>query len=421
VRLWPRRGVVAVLAFVGAASLYAMPGEAAGAPPGTSDEWPRLWGPQGDGRSAASGALSRAGTLQAKELWRRPLGSGYSGVSVVKDRVYTATSDGTKDVVIAFDAATGRELWRTPLGDTYRGHDGSKDGPMSTPSVDGGRVYLVGPHGLLVALDAASGKIAWRHDLKAEYGAAVPGYGFATSPVLTGGLTIVQAGGEKQHHMLAFDAATGKLAWTAQHGAGAAYVTPVLATVHGVTQIVTVANDKVLGIKPSDGTLLWSHARPNENEPSRPPLVLPDGRVLVHSWQEAALLKVTAEGGAFKAAEVWRSPLLKASYSPTVFHDGYLYGLNGQYLVCLDPAAGEVKWRQKVYGGNLILVDGHLVLLAESAGDLRVVEASPAGYKEKLKALVFNPGASSITGPSWAGGRIFVRNVEELVALEIGG
>jgi outer membrane protein assembly factor BamB len=416
VRLRPRRVVVATVAFLGAASLQ----RAAGAP-GTSDEWPRLWGPQGDGRAMSAGALTRPAALQARELWRRALGSGYSGVSVVKGRAYTATSDGTRDVVLAFDAASGRELWRTPLGETYRGHDGSKDGPMSTPTVDGGRVYLVGPHGLLVALDADTGRVVWKHDLKAEYGAAVPVYGFATSPVLTGGLAIVQAGGEKQHHMMAFDAGTGKLAWTAQHGTGAAYVTPVLATVHGVPQLVTVANDKVLGIKPSDGSLLWSHARPNENEPSRPPLVLPDGRVLVHSWQEAALLKVSAEGGAFKVAEVWRSPLLKASYSPTVFHDGYLYGLNGQYLVCLDPAAGEVKWRQKVYGGNLILVDGHLVLLAESAGDLRVVEASPAGYKEKLKKLVFNPGASSVTGPSWSGNRVFLRNVEELVALEIGG
>jgi outer membrane protein assembly factor BamB len=413
--------VVTVLAFIGAATLHAPPGEAAGAPPAAADEWPRVWGPQGDGRSAASGALGGAPTLKARELWRKPLGSGYSGVTVARGRAYTATSDGSKDVVVAFDASSGRELWRTPLGDTYRGHDGSKDGPMSTPSVDGARVYVVGPHGLLVALDAGTGTVVWKHDLKTEYGAAVPVYGFATSPVLTGGLAIVQAGGEKQNHMVAFDAATGKLAWSAQHGDGATYVTPTLATVHGVPQLVTVSKDKVLGIKPADGSLLWSLARPNENESSRPPLVLPDGRVLVHSWQEAALVQVTSEAGVFKAAEVWRSPLLKASYSPTVFHDGYLYGLNGAYLVCLDPAAGEVKWRQKVYGGNVILVDGHLVLLAESAGDLRVVEASPAGYKEKLKTAVFNPGASSITGPSWSGNRVFLRNVEELVALEIGG
>jgi hypothetical protein len=86
----------------------------------------------------------------------------------------------------------------------------------------------------------------------------------------------------------------------------------------------------------------------------------------------------------------------------------------------VDAATGEVKWKQKVYGGSLILVDGHLVLLAESAGDLRIAEATAAGYREKLRTPVFNPGATCNTGPSWAQGRVFLRNLEELVALEIG-
>ena len=385
------------------------------------DDWPQLWGPRGDGRSLGFLVTPAAATLKARELWRRPIGSGFSGVSVVGARGFTAVSDGTRDHAIAFDTESGRELWRTPLGDTYRGHDGSKDGPISTPTVDSGRVYVVGPHGLLVALDAGDGRRLWSHDLPKEFGAAVPTYGFATSPLVVGERVIVQAGGEKQHHLVAFEKAGGGLAWSAHHGAGAGYVSPVLATLHGLLQLVTVSADKVLGLKASDGTLLWSHARPNENEPSRPPLVLPDARVLVHSWSEAALLSVTREGDAFKVAELWRRPVLKGSYSPTVYHDGHLYGFSGAYLVCVDPATGDVKWRQKVYGGNVILVDGHLVLLAETAGDLRVAEATPAGYREKLKAAVFNPGSTCSTGPSWAGGRVFLRNVEEMVALEIGG
>jgi outer membrane protein assembly factor BamB len=386
-----------------------------------ADDWPQLWGPRGDGRSLAPSSIARAATLKARELWRRPIGSGFSGVSVVGGRGYTALSDGTRDQAVAFDVATGRELWRTPLGETYRGHDGSRDGPISTPTVEGGRVFLVGPLGLLVALDANTGRVVWSHDLPKEYGAAVPSYGFATSPLAVGKRVIVQVGGEKQNYLVAFEQASGKVAWSVSPGAGAVYASPVLATVQGVEQLVTVSADKVLGLSPADGSLLWSHPRPKENEPSRGPVVLPDGRVFVPSWNEGALLAVTREGGAFKAAEVWRRPVLKNSYSPTVFHDGHLYGFNGQYLVCIDPATGDVKWRQKVYSGSLILVDGHLVVLGESSGDLRVAEATPAGYREKLKAAVFNPGSSSFTGPSWAGGRVYLRNVEEMVALEIGG
>jgi outer membrane protein assembly factor BamB len=287
--------------------------------------------------------------------------------------------------------------------------------------VEGGRVFLVAPHGRLYALDARDGKVVWSHDLPQEYGAAVPSYGFATSPVMAGGRVIVQVGGEKQHYLVAFDPASGTVAWSSSPGAGAVYVSPVLATLHGVPQLVTVSNEKVMGLSPADGSLLWSLARPNEPEPSRSPVVLPEGRVLVPSWNEATVIAVTREDGVFKAAEVWRKPVLKSSYSPTVFHDGHLYGFNGAYLVCVDPASGDVKWRQKVYAGSLILVDGHLVVLGESSGDLRVAEATPVGYREKLKTSVFSPGSSSFTGPSWAGGRVYLRNVEEIVALEIGG
>jgi hypothetical protein len=87
----------------------------------------------------------------------------------------------------------------------------------------------------------------------------------------------------------------------------------------------------------------------------------------------------------------------------------------------VDPADGEVLWRQKVYTGSLILVDGHLVILGDSSGDLRIAEASPGGYREKLKVPVFNAGAASSTGPAFAAGRLLLRNVEEIVALEIGG
>jgi outer membrane protein assembly factor BamB len=389
--------------------------------PATPADWPQLWGPAGDGRAAGTAGLARAETLKAREAWRRPIGSGFSGIVVAGGRAYTGVSDGTHDHAVSIDVASGRELWRTRLGDTYRGHDGSKDGPVATPTLDDGRLFVVGPHGTLFALEASSGRVLWRHDLKAEYGAPAPVYGFGTSPVVAGDLVVVQAGGAKSHNVVAFDKKTGSLAWSAAHGTATGYATPVVATIGGVRQIVAVSGDKVFGVRPGDGALLWSHTLPAESERSRAPLVLPDGNVLVPSWTESILVKVTSGGGTFTTAEAWRSPRLKSSYSPTVFHDGHLYGFNGAYLVCVDPATGDVVWRQKVYTGSLILVDGHLVILGDSSGDLRIAEASPKGYREKLKQPVFNAGATSSTGPTYAAGRLLLRNVEEIVALEIGG
>lgn len=383
-----------------------------------ADAWGQLWGPTGNGIVAPSVRLAAAPKL--REVWRRPLGSGFSAISLAGTRGYTGISDGPSDFLAAIDLASGRELWRTRLGDAYRGHDGSKDGPISTPAVDGPRVFIVGPRGLLLAADAATGKELWRVDLAADLEAPAPFYGFGTSPVVVGDLVIVSAGGEK-NNLAAFAKATGKRAWSVSHSKAVGYATPVLATLAGVPQLLVYANDRLLGVKPEDGSLLWSQATGWTDEASRSPLALPGDRVLISSWGEAKLFQVKAQGGALSATEVWKTPRLKSSYSPTVFHDGYLYGMNGAYLTCVDPATGDAVWRQKVYGGSLILVDGHAVILGDQSGDLRLGRVSAKGFEEKALRPVFNAGATSLTGPSMMGTRIYLRNVEEAVALEVEG
>jgi outer membrane protein assembly factor BamB len=382
------------------------------------DTWSQLWGPTGNGVASASAHLPA--TVRLREVWRRPLGSAFSALSLVGERGYTGLADGTSDFLAAIDLSTGRELWRTRLGEVYRGHDGSKDGPISTPTVDGSRVFIVGPRGALLAADAATGKELWRVDLAADLAAPAPFYGFGTSPVVVGDLVIVAAGGEK-NNLAAFDKSTGRRVWSVAHSKAVNYATPAVATIAGVRQVLVFANDQLLGVKPEDGSLLWNQATGWTEEASRAPVALPGDRVLLTGWGEAKLFQVKNEGGKLSAAEVWKTPRLKNSYSATVFHDGLIYGMNRDYLTCVDPATGEAVWRHKVYGGSLILVDGHAVILGDSSGDLRVGRVTRQGYEEKAKQPVFNAGATSSTGPSFQGKRIYVRNVEEMVALEVEG
>jgi outer membrane protein assembly factor BamB len=358
--------------------------------------------------------------VRLRELWRRPLGSGFSAISIAGARGFTGLSDGGSDFLAAIDLATGRELWRTRLGEAYRGHDGSKDGPISTPTVDGSRVFIVGPRGLLLAAHADTGKELWRVDLATDLAAPAPFYGFATSPLVTGGLVVVNAGGEK-HNLAAFSKETGKRVWSVAHAKSVNYSTPALASLGGVTQIVALANEVVFGVKPEDGSLVWSHPTGWKEETNRAPVVLPGDRVLLPGGSETKLLQLKSEGGKWVATEIWKTPRLKGSLSPTVFHDGHLYGMNGGYLTCLDPATGNVVWRHKVYSGSLILVDGHAVILGDSSGDLRVGRLTPRGYEEKVTRPVFNAGAVSATGPSFQGRRLYLRNVEEAVAFEVEG
>jgi outer membrane protein assembly factor BamB len=375
------------------------------------DEWPRLWGPRGDAQAAQPAAPPDA-DLALRELWRRPLGSGFSGIAVVGGRGFTAETDGTDDHALAFDLETGRTLWRRRLGPTYRGHDGSRDGPIATPAVHAGRVFISGPHGGLFALDAASGAILWQHDLKAEMGANLPFYGFGTSPTPIGDRVVVQVGGGETHGLVAFDGAV-------DHGKSAGYSTPLVASLAGVPQLVVIGHENVYAVRPEDGALLWSHKLDEAEEPSRPPIALDGSRVLVPRWSSAILIEVTREGETFGVVERWRSARFKGTYSPGVLHGGHLYGFNAQYLVCLDPASGDVKWRHKANAGALVLVGRHLLVLGEQSGLLRVVEATPEGYRQVAELPAFNAGAASFTHPSIAGGRAYLRNTEELLAVEL--
>lgn len=378
-------------------------------------DWPGLWGPDRDARVA--GPLELAPAAQLKEVWRRPLGKGFSEVAVAGGKGYTMFSDGDVDYLDAFDLPTGKELWRSRLDATYRGHDGSLDGPISTPVFAGGRLFALDTWGKLFAFDQATGRELWRLDLKAELGAAAPFWGFATTPLPLGGRLVVQAGGAERNNLVALDPATGKTIWSAQAASGTGYSSPVLMTLAGVPQIVAAAQDKVFAVRPQDGAVLWS--APSLGESRQSPVPLPGDRLLLTNWYETSVLQVTAEGGAWKVRELWRKPAFKTTYSPAVYRQGYLYGMNGSFLTCLDVETGAPRWRERIYNASLLLAGGYLAVIGEQSGDFRLVEATPEGFRQRLKARVFTPGALSMTGPMFVGGRFLLRNGEEMVLLEI--
>ena len=381
--------------------------------------WPGMWGPSRNGIAEASGAPTRPAALQ--ELWRRPTQDGYSQVAVDARGGVTMEVAGGIDYVLSLEAATGRQQWRSAVGPTYRGHGARRDGAIATPALDGNDVFVVAPHGVLVALDRGTGKERWRHDLVKEFGATTPGFGFGTSPLIEGNLVVVQTSGEKSRGLLAFDRAGGKLAWTARHGIHGGYASPTAGTLGGTRQIIASAGDAVFAVSPADGGLLWT-VKGLGGDPetvAHPPQLLPNDRVLVTSWNDAALIKVSGADGSVTAAEVWRSPLFRAAHSPTIYRDGHLYGFAGPVLICADATTGEIKWRERFPTASISAAGNHLFILARTTGDLHIVEASPRQFTEVGRTRVLKPESLSVTAPSIAGRRIFIRNFEEIVAYSI--
>ena len=382
----------------------------------SAPSWPGLWGPARTGLAPDVGR----GIGSFKEVWRRSTTGGYSEIAVSGNQAVTLELRSGEDFVVALDAATGRERWSTKLGQTYRGHGGSHDGPIATPAIDGGDVFALGPHGLFIALDAATGKERWRHDLVAEYGATAPRWGFASSPLVEGQMVIVPTGGEKSRGLIAFDRADGRVIWSASHAKASAYASAVAATIAGTRQILAAAGDRVFGVSPADGKLLWSVNGPGTDvEIANSPVVVPGDRVLITSWNGAFALKLSRDGGSIAAKEIWRSTFPRANNGPAIFRDGFLYGFAGPMLVCLNADTGEVRWRERTGEGTLIGAGEHLLVLSQTTGDLRIVRAVPDGYSERTRTRVFTPDVVSVTGPSIADGRVFVRNIKEIAAFAV--
>ena len=405
-------GRLATAVVTGVGSI-ALPVSAQEASP-SSAGWPGLWGPA---RNATVSAASPP--RSAKSLWQRTSQGGYSELAIAGSRVVTMDLRGGTDYVVALDAETGTDLWATPVGPTYRGHDSSEDGPIATPAIDGGDVFAVGPHGVLVALDLNTGRERWRHDLVAAFGAEPPIWGFAASALVDGALVIVPTGGAK-NGLLAFDRASGRLRWSALPGLSRGYSSAVAATVAGTRQVIVVRGDRVAAVSPDDGRELWSAPGLGASEEIlNSPLLLPGDRVLLTHAKESFLLRLVRREGRFVAEEVWRSPRVKVSMSPTIHLDGSLYAFSSAQLVCIDPATGEIRWRERTGDGTLAAAGRTLVLIMRS-GDLVIADASPQGYREASRTKAFATGGSTVTGPSLANGRLYVRGTKELAAFTLG-
>jgi enterochelin esterase-like enzyme/outer membrane protein assembly factor BamB len=384
-------------------------------------EWPSLRGPNHDG-SAAIGSrfASSAGSFAVR--WRAKIGSGYSGVAIASGRAVTMFSDGRNDVIAAFDLDSGRDAWRVEIADTLKGRNGSFDGPLSTPAIADGRVFALGPRGHMVAVELASGRLLWRADLVAREDARTPEHGFVSSPIVVNGVLIVEIGADKGRAVAGFDPVTGARRWTVGDDV-VQYQSPVMVRVGRRDLVIAMGDARLFGIEPETGRLVFEHAHGGRADPiggaSAVPVPVGEGRLFVktEAGRSTMLRLVESAEGSVTVQTVWTAPVLHTTYSPPVYHDGYLFGMNGRAaLACVDAATGQIRWRSREPGdGFVALAGGDLVVLTKDR-TLHVGPASPEGWKERARIEVFSD--ITWTPPSVAAGGVFARSLGEIVRVD---
>lgn len=378
--------------------------------------FPQFLGPRRNAKVPGPRLARNWETRAPREVWRRPVGAGWSAFAVKDGRAYTQEQHGEEETVAAYDLLTGAELWRHADPTRYSTTMGGT-GPRATPTLDGDRVYTVGATGRLNCLNAVDGAVVWSIDMLEDNEASLNMWGTAGSPLLLDSLVIVSPGGPENRSLVAYHRDTGAFVWGGG-SATAGYSSPSLHTIAGREQILIFNRGSVFAHDPADGRPLWEY--PWERvECISQPLPLPGDRVFVSSGYGIGckLLQIGPDGDGLKADLVWETPRLKAKFSNVVYYGGFIYGLDDGILVCLDPETGKRRWKRGRYGHGQILLVDDLLLLQTEEGELLLLEISPEKPVELGRI-------AALEGKSWnnmalAGPYLLMRNDHEAVCYEL--
>ena len=387
-----------------------------------AEQWPQWGGPSRDFVSRARIATSwpEAGPRQ---MWRRPLGDGFSSIVSDGAMAFTMYRDGADDVVVALDVATGKTVWETkyaaPFDETCSQRLGPA--PRAAPLVAGQRLITVSAGGLMNSFDLRTGARQWSVALVTVPSEAKP-CGFSTSPVAFGNTIVTMAGG-KGRGVIAVDAASGRELWSTQDF-GNGYSSPIVIDVDGRPELVAFTAGEVSGLDPATGALDWSVPHPAEYGVNvAMPVWGSDGLLFVSSAYNGGsrALKLSRRDGRVTADEKWAHKRVRIHFGNAVRIGDRIYAANGDFgaapLVAVDVATGDTAWRDRtVPRPSLIAVGNQLLALGE---DGLLVLATPGkdGLTVNGRTQVF--GGTSWTGPALAGTTLILRDRKEIVALDL--
>lgn len=377
-------------------------------------DWPQWRGANRDGTSPETGLLDSWPKGGPPLVWKiTGLGEGYSSSAIANGRLFIQGQRDDEEYVLAFDAGTGKQLWRAPTGRSF--HESHGYGPRSTPTVDGDHIYALAADGMLVCLDAATGKRIWGYNVIDRFSGHVPHWGITESPLVADARVIVTPGGSGAA-VVALDKMNGKLLWRSQDDRPG-YSSPMLFDAGNARGVVAFTSEAALGLDFANGNLLWRYTKVANGTANIATPIVHDGNIFLSSDYGTGCVLLKIDGG--HASEVYFNRDMRNHYSTSVLVGDYLYGYSSSILTAMKFATGEVAWRNRSVGkGSLIYAEGRLYCLGED-GVLGLVEATPAGYHEISRFEIPHGGLPTWSQPVIANGKLYLREQDNLFCYNI--
>jgi outer membrane protein assembly factor BamB len=386
--------------------------------------WPEWRGP---GRAAivSVGQVPSRWPAAFTKSWTVPVGEGYASPVVSGGLAFIHSRQDPQEIVTAVEVATGKVRWRESYQAPFNKNGYALKmgkGPNATPLVTGGRLFVLGASGHLLALDAASGKRLWTKDFSSLIDTSKLFCGTAASPILANGAVVVQVGSDvRGGQIVALDPATGTERWLWK-GDGPGYASPILVDAGGIQHLVTLTNKSIVGLNAKSGSALWSIPFPDEFHEN---IVTPvwTGRELIVSGirQGTRAYRLAGAANGWTATEAWKNADVTMYMSSPVAGDGLIYGLSakqkGQF-VALDSTTGALKWASEGRQGeqaSVLLAPGNVLFLTNT-GALVIAKRTAAGFQEEKRYDISE--AETWTTPVFLGGAMLVRDSTSLMRLE---
>lgn len=384
----------------------------------TSAIWPGFRGPHRDSVIRGTQFETNWTVTPPVEIWRQPIGPGWSSFAVSGNLAYTQEQRGEDEIVSCYNLTTGQPVWRHQDRARFWESNGGA-GPRGTPTLGGGRVYTLGGTGIVNVLNAADGSLVWSRNAAVDTGAKTPMWGFAGSPLVIDEMVVVAASGR----LVGYDLATGTPRWFGPKVGGGGYSSPHLVTVGGVRQIVLLRGGGAVAVAPGDGAVLWEHKWEEGGSIVQPGLA-ENGDILIAGADAsggAGIRRLALSQGAsgWTVETRWTSRGLKPYFNDFVVHKGHAYGFDGSILSSISLTDGQRKWKGGRYGSGqmVLLADQDLLLVSSEEGEIALVSATPDEFHEVARF-------KAVEGKTWnhpvlAGDVLLVRNAEEMVAFRM--
>ena len=396
-------------------------------------DWPQFRGPNRDGHSPDRGLLKQWPADGPPLAWKAEgVGTGYSSVAVVGDKVLTMGDAAGGSHVFAVGRTDGKPVWQTRVG--RAGEGGGYPGSRSTPTVAGDKVYALGPHGDLACLNLADGKLVWQVSLPQDFQGSGGGWQYSESVLVDGDKVVCTPGGPVAT-MLALDKNSGKVVWkgVTPDGEPAGYSSIVVSTAGGKRQYVTLTSKAVVSFGVDGGKLLWTYGKSGErfedNTANIPMVVLttdPNCLFATAGYNRGGgLVCLQAAGGSLRPREKYWSEKLRNKLGGVIRVGDHLYGdedASGN-IWCAEAKTGKVLWTRKdrsegAGSASMCYADGMLYVRFDN-GYVSLVAATPKAYKAVSTFRVPNGRGQCWAYPAVIGGRLYLREKDVIWCYDV--